>query len=637
MGLLRMSLAGKLATAVLVLGLAPGVNAKDYVDPRLLDVPPGNYSFIRQGWRGYLETLPAEHFRNGLGIVWNRTPPAQTPEQTAANLAWAGFARVRLEVPWGSVRWDERGFDEETTQRLSRILKALQANGLRPLVLLNANHLQPCPVRWQTVRVLQAAESGARHVEITGDLGGFSAGIPTLMSLADGTHAGPLVDDFHRDPRVAGAYILGLSKSLSRRLPVNEELRVAVLRYPPLNPVGSPEFEHTAGGWLRYVSLVTQLLDSTFGRSGYDVEIWNELTFGSAFLDIANYRDGSNQPPPPEFLHRGGAAWELARRTTDLLKAAHPEVQVIWGFSNTTFFHVAVEDLPPRVDGQSYHPYGTARRCYADLVRGRRALLLDDFVPAGCVIQPEGYAHAWQQTESLLRLIAPAVRDHHPPGETHFVHFITEHGLAPREIGIEDPREAERAKAAFALRAPLLWLNKGLSAIYLYSLYDDDPAGFGLLGAGGARSETLQILHRLTAEFSGTLAPQDRRPLDFAVAREGGTTGILQGDPSGRYLAQEDAVALLPFQRDRHRFLVAAYVMTQDFPVALSPQPYLLTIKGVEASAARVRCYLPADDQTESCPTERRDGAIRVRVSLTDQPRLIELDDGHDEPDAGTT
>jgi hypothetical protein len=604
-----------------------GTRAADYVDPKLLEVPWGNYSFIRQGWRGYLETVPAARFRDGLGIVWNQTPPHRTVDQVAAELAWAGFRRVRLEIPWGSVKWDESGLETADATRMAEILRALKAHGLRPLILLNANHLQPCPVRWHDVRLQRAASADSRTLQVTGDVSGLADGTPTLMTLATGTAAGPLIEGA-RAAGAAGSYELTLAKPAGRELAPGTPLRIAVLRYPPLYPAGTPEYERTTAGWLRYVKLVMQLVTREYGSSSFDVEVWNELTFGSAFLEVDNYRTPA-AARTARFLHPGGSAWELAHSTRALLEQSYPDVKVIWGFSNTTFFEVHVAELPARFDGQSYHPYGTARRCYADLVRGRADLLLDGYVPSGCVVQPEGYAQGWQQTESLLRFIAPAARSAHPPGSTSFAHFMTEHGLAPAEIGIEQATEAQQAKAGFVLRAPLLWLNKGMDALYVFDLYDPKDSGFGMLRGDGTAGTALQALHRLTAAFADARPHPAPRALTVQVVREGAPAGILGGDPQGEHLPQEQAAAILPFQLDDHRFVVAAYVMTQDFPATLAPQPYQITIGGVRSQDVAVSYYAPDTGLVQPLTVKPASpSSVTLRLSLTGIPRLIQITEG---------
>lgn len=306
----------------------------------------------------------------------------------------------------------------------------------------------------------------------------------------------------------------------------------------------------------------------------------------------------------------------------------HPAAKVIWGFSNTSFFHVAVPELPPGLDGQSYHPYGTGRRCFADLVRGREKFNLDGHVPPGCSVQPEGYAHGWQQTESLLRLIAPGARDTRPPGSAAFAHYITEHGVNPAEIGIADSREAQAAKEKFLLRAPLLWLNKGLTGIYVYNAYSADDRSFGMLERGGGVSRGMRALRRLTSRFAGATAIGDPRQLTISVERHGESAGVMAGDRAGAYLLQEDAVAILPFQVNTRKFIVGAYVMTQDFPEALAAQRYTITISGVAGDKASVTYYSPDADSIEPLTVVAKNAqAVSVQVALTDVPRLIEIEE----------
>ena len=89
--------------------------------------------------------------------------------------------------------WDERAFVAGDAERYVRTLRALRRHGLRPLVLLNANHLQPCPVQWRDVVVLEDAASESRELVVDGDLRNPDALPATIMSLADGVTPGPLV------------------------------------------------------------------------------------------------------------------------------------------------------------------------------------------------------------------------------------------------------------------------------------------------------------------------------------------------------------------------------------------------------------------------------------------------------------
>lgn len=606
----------------------PSASAKPYTDPQLLDVPWGYISFVRQPWRAYLETIPARDYLNGLGIVWDRSVPGRSEDSIAESLAWAGFHRVRLEVPWGAVRWEEGAFDEATTIRLRRVLPALRKYGLRPLILLNANHGQPCPARSFSVQVGRNAPAGSRAIALTAPIapswGSFTA---TIATLADAAHAGPLIQRHAVD---RGEDKIQLSKPLSRDVRVGEILQIQVLRYRPLYPAGTPEYEDTLRGWLRYVDLVTRTVGGLLGGDDYDVEIWNELTFGSAFLDVNNYFEPTLTFPSPErdFLSPGGRAWELGNRTVQWLKSAHPRLTVIWGFSNTTFFHVPVAQLPAHTDGQSYHPYGTDRRCYVDLVKHREALLLDKYIPPGCSIQPEGFAHTWQQTESLMRLIAPAARTAHPVGSHSFFHFITEHGFSPASIGITDPTQAQDAKRKFLLRGPMLWLNKGVSALYVNDLYESDDAGMGVFAANGTVGTAMRALHELTMRFAGADPLVHPRQLWIEVEHDGADPAAVSGDTDGRGLKQSETVAFLPFQVSASRFVIGAYIMTQNFPSPLAPQRYHLTIHGLNSATTTMKFYASESAAVHRLEVARSTAAsLTVVVSLTDVPGLIEIEE----------
>jgi hypothetical protein len=614
----------RVAWAVVSSWLVAAVQADPYIDPKLLDVPWGNYSFIRQAWRGYLETVPAVDYLDGLGVVWNRTVPRESEQDVAAQLAWAGFRRVRIEIPWGSVRWDESGLIDADADRTVRVLEALKAHSLRPLILLNANHGRPCPVQIREIRVVHNTPAGSRSLETLADLTDVRPFAATITSFADGGGVGPLIESFES----GRSQTLELSRPLPRDVKAGEKLILVVFRYPPLFPVGTPEFDRTAEGWLKYVDLVMKLVEKHYGPE-FDVEIWNELTFGSAFLDVNFYLDPRiDFGPLPDFLTRGGRAWELANRTVQALKANHRDVEVIWGFSNTTFFHTAIPLLPPRLDGQSYHPYGTGRRCFANIVRNREQLMLDGYLPDGCATQPEGYAHSWQQTESLTRLIAPGARATRPPDSVSFRHYITEHGLRPSEVGVDDRARAQSAKAKFVLRAPILWLNKGITAIYLYNAYDGDDLGMGLLTADGAVGPALRALHDFTHRFDGAEPIRAPRQLGVSVRARDAARGVWASDPDGRHLRQEDVVAVLPFQVNDHKFLLGAYVMTQDFPADLEPQRYSITISGVRARDAQAALYSPESGTVVPLAVESRtDRDITLSIAITDVPRLIEIEE----------
>ena len=195
---------------------------------------------------------------------------------------------------------------------------------------------------------------------------------------------------------------------------------MATLKYAPLHPVGTPEFEETVAGWIKHTLHVCNLAREA-GVKEFDIEIWNELTFGTHFLNINDYYDKSSpriSQKQPDFLNRGGRCWELARRITEAVEKDYPGVRCIWGFSNTTFFHCKVENLPPGIDGQSYHPYGTGTRKFDGQPPRKDQPPLEGFVPTYEIRMPEGWAGTFIQTECLMRLLNPQQRNsNRPPGQ----------------------------------------------------------------------------------------------------------------------------------------------------------------------------------------------------------------------------
>jgi hypothetical protein len=592
-----------------------------YVDPAQLALPFPYYSLIRQPWRSYLEATPVATYLNGLGVVWGGPVPGKSDAQVAAELAWAGFRRVRMEFPWSALRWDESGTQPQFAAQLTELLGALKANGLRPLILLNANHSAPCPLERSAWHLASAARIGDRQVRVDRAPIGIVPMFSMVSTLATSERAGPLVTG------VSGDGVLTLSRPLTRDLQANAAIQLERLKYQPLYPVGTREFENTATGWLTYVAYVIHVVRQAYGED-FDLEMWNELSFGSDFLDVNHYFEHPLTAATGDFLHAGGSAWELARRTAEEVRQLDSAANLIWGFSNTTFFHTAVADLPHGFSGQSYHPYGVGPRCYARLIVGRERYNTDGFVPGGCATMPEGWAHTFQQTETLIRLLNPAARAAHPPGLEHFEHYMTEHGLSPAELGIHDPAQALRAKEKFLLRAPLFWLNKGMSALYVYNSFDAADDHFGVLQRDGDVSPAMGALHRLVSRL-GTAGAAPAAPglLDASVEQLTGGSSVYPNDPDGRYVTRRQLVAVLPFARTPGRFAIAVYAMTENFPQDVDPQRYRITLRGVDGRKATVTCYDPLTDTSPAITVDGRSGGqLSIDVELTDAPRLLEVD-----------
>jgi hypothetical protein len=216
-----------------------------------------------------------------------------------------------------------------------------------------------------------------------------------------------------------------------------------------------------------------------------------------------------------------------------------------------------------------------------------------------------------------------------PQGVKHFEHFISETGFVPRDLGVRDPAAAARAKAKYILRAPMFWLNKGISAIDLFQSWAPDPLGYGYLAADGGDSPALQTLRRAHGFFGDAKPLGQLRQLGVDLAALSPQKPLF-GDPSGQGAAlyDRDLVAILPFQADTHRFVVGIYVMTMNFPQDLAPEPYELTFSGVDGKQAQLRYYDPLEDHSEpALVTARAQDQLTVRLYATETPRLLEIHD----------
>ncbi|MCS7191880.1 MAG: hypothetical protein NZ937_02705 [Armatimonadetes bacterium] len=602
---------------------------RPYVDLMQLDVPWPKHSHLRLPWRAYLETKSGYEFLRGIGVNYN---VLYRHELGIRLLAEAGFRTFRIEIGWSNVNWDETGLSNEEHWRM--ILGLCKRYGIRPTILLNAHHGVPCPHKFFERKVVADAPKGSRIIKLD-NVADIVPRYSGLCNLTDYWACEVFITEF--EPQTGECK---LSKPLPKDLRAGEKVLLATLKYLPAYPVATPEFEATAKGWLRYMQLVLNLLKGV-GIDDFDLEIWNELTFGSNFMrdfGINHYYD----PPVAEFkidfLHPGGHAWEIARRTIELVKSKFPRVRCIWGFSNTTFFHTPIEKLPPFTDGQSYHPYGTGTR---KLPEQEQALnetwrCLEGEAPKVEIRMPEGWAHTFVQTESLMRLLNPEVRlNRKPVGVDRFYHYMTEHGVSPPECGVNDEQGSWSLKAKTVLRSFCFWLNKGIDVMHYYCAHSEHATDMGLLPTNlkeltnsvsfeQVATLPLKALRNLTRTFSGSKLLRQVSQLSVDVIALGKQTPIYT--VAGKTLWQRDAFAFLPFQCHERKFVIAIYTMTYDVTKPMTEENYRLTITGFNGTPKHIRFYDPLTDKPVSFKVSQRSkGKLVVEVSVTDYPRLLEV------------
>jgi hypothetical protein len=273
-----------------------GGTLTDPIDSRFLTgLPFGTSSFWVQPWRAYLDTWPASRLLEAAGVNFNVWP--KEAEDTAQLLQDSGFKLARIGVGWNAMSYsDPSTLRPANEASIAARLTALHRHGLRPLIILDANSGDPAPSTAVTLTTTAAASAGARSVTLTAT--SASAVVPGKTGFNDLTpfRGGPDV----LITAIGAGDVATLSRPLPAALAAGEH-RGTTLRYAPFgapvlaNGAPNPAFQATLAGWLSYVGAVCREAASVVGPEGYDLEIWNELSFGSQFLNGENYYSSASE------------------------------------------------------------------------------------------------------------------------------------------------------------------------------------------------------------------------------------------------------------------------------------------------------------------------------------------------------
>lgn len=386
-----------------------GVTAASRLDTSYEDpaqTPPlfGTISYFSQPWRGYMDTWPSAKWHDAVGVTISGDD--KYLEASAQIMQEAGVHYARVEIPWGSLTWDEQ-ITPEARARWTKIFGVFRQHEIRPLILLNAHHGAPTPLRDLPVQLVQDAVKGARVLKLapatkvrvgyTGcsNLGDYKAAFPLITALADDGTA-------------------QLSAPLPSDLKAGR-IRLQELKYQPFQGVALkdgtpvPAALETFNGWLKYVSLVGDTARDILGTpkdSGFDLEVWNEMSFGSDFTRMELYYN-----PPREYSqplsYRKTRVWTRAMRpdaqlefvqtgyeailpaTIDYFndtKNGFRNVRVNSGFSNQTPFP-AGDTMWDGQNGLDKHYYTSSKRL---AVSPAKPLGVADSATADAFGKPDG-------------------------------------------------------------------------------------------------------------------------------------------------------------------------------------------------------------------------------------------------------
>jgi hypothetical protein len=609
-----------------------------------------------QPWRSYRQTVSTGSFLRGIGAVVTM----EVPDTAIEMLARSGFVHARFEIGWGTLDFDDesRLDPRQPVSEMERVLRTCARHGLRPLILLNSHHGVPCPTRFSIRTLAEGAAAGVRRIRID-DTSGLIPGQSGLSNLTDFWAAEILATGIDEN-------FLTLSKPLPRDLPAGASLTVATLRYEPFSVPGTARNDATVAGWLRYAETVRDFATRVLGTEdaadkGFDMEIWNELTFGTGFLSVNNYYE----PEPLEY--REHEIWqEIVNRTMEHVAATGERFSGI-GFTNgfgSTVPWIASSLQPAGISAISKHPYPPVRRFPEDEQVNTRNLDASG-QPISAISMyrswfPEHYATGIQ-TETMVRDMGPFDNDIN--GRTHgrFARriggevrevpvWLTEIGISPEDGGVRDQAAALELKAKSTARFLLFFLNMGCERLYLFETKSPDTQlgvtleSFIERAAGGATypegdteavylSPMLQVVRRIVRHMR-----QDHNPalpairqLNFQIRHDPASAEQVPGIPAEGVepLRNVDTLALLAYQGGPRRFVVAFYAMTKDIRKDMVEEIMTVRISGVDGSGTGLQIVDLLDDSVRPIKAAQAGpDFLTVSLPVTDMPRLLVIEGG---------
>jgi hypothetical protein len=546
------------------------------------------------------------------------------------------------------------------------------------LILLNANSGEPGPAELFDLTLAAPAPQGATSVSLAPQSAGQV--VPGLTGInVSGIAAGVLITG------VAANGSATLSRPLPNALPAGS-VAAATLRYAPFalpyladGATPNPRFEQTLSGWLSYVRAVCQFVRDVYGSDDFDVEVWNELGFGSEFLDEHNYY--ASVPDPGS---TGNVSTALLARTVQMLRDPAnglTDVKVGDGFSNQAPW-TSGATVPAGTDAIDKHPYplslvfpGTApdgRGVYPVGAQGQApahrgaAGFSDAFIPRFRAFMPE-YALTAMQTETLMRDLSPIVTlingvrhgaATRPPGGSPPTMWITETNLDHLQAMANGMPAADiqEFQAKAALRFYVSYASEGVQAIDLFAAeggaccqiiapsfftaVDANPAAYPARAGG----RTVQAVGRLSSALAGAQRISSPRQLTLDQVATDSDARQFTGNGTADFpdLDNRDVLAFFPFQLTQTSFVVGVYVMSRDLthrytshpapgatPYDMPPEQFRLTIGDVNGRDASVSYTDPLSAvKLPATIVSRHATRITVQLPVTDSVRILTINDG---------
>ena len=645
------------------------------------NLPFGTRSHWVQPWRGYLDTWPASRLHNAVGINFNVDP--DQAEATAQVLQASGFTRGRIEEGWGNIDYNNpTRLTSYYEDRLRQQLTAMKNHNIRPLILLNSNHGLPAPLLNFNLVLVAPAKTGDRTVQL--DAASAAHVVPGktgFNGLTEYKAAEVII------AAVDGSNVATVSKPLPKDLAAGS-YSASTLKFEPFSSPkladgsANPRFEATMQGWLEYVQAVTTAAKTILGDDEFDIEVWNELQFGSHFLYIGLYYDPAPPDAQTDFSRQLQTRQEILHRSVAWVRdPAHgmTDVGIGNGFSNQEPF-AGGSDGPVGLSALDKHLYPGVLTFPTNQAAGSIASLdtfgskdghldsnnnwIDGFTPSYRSYFPEYYLNSIQ-TENLIRDISPYTenlygqtdhgRNAAPPGGQPPAVWETEFGLGWTNAAIA-PAANQRFTAKSTLRSLVSHISKGVERLYFFgahnagditlisdSFFDQLSQHPGVYPGDGAGGPVLAGVKRLLDAIPEETITRPRS-LSLRHIENFSNNAQFAGDGTDKHppLYNREVTTFFPFQINDHRFVVAAYVMTRDmghlyYPDKPDSDParydlpaelYRFTFDGLNVCPTNLIAIDPLTNETipvsvVSCqlPT------VEIELPLTDSPRLININE----------
>jgi hypothetical protein len=664
----------------------------DFTNPSYLtNFSFGDRSFYDFPENAYMNTTPATTLLNAVGVNYDANPDTtdaiQVP-QVDHLLSDSGFKEVRIIMPWGGMsRTNPTQLSANQIAKLQQDITAMKANGLRPLITLEAYDADPVPYTPIKVSYTTPPKVGDTKVQVTA--ASAAQVVPGRTGITNsGNVAGVLV-----------TAVSGNTLTLARPITAHTDIssnKMQVLTYAPFQhpflangTTPNPAFVTTMNGWLAYVQAISTETKSLLGSDQFDIEIWNELVSNHAFLNADSYYSTG-----PDLADKGNTKQQVLTETANFMSNpanGFSDVHITDGFASQTPF-VSGASLPTGVIALSKHYYPIAQRVYPtdlkannlhplnalmqDGSKTKTAPFEDTFVPNYVAHFPESWLSGLT-TETEVRDMSPITNTIYnaPHGvnsgnrtsqvwETEWAFGLVSdpHGLQPmgattkKGHGSFASVDADYVQAKADIRYLSSYVNKGLSQADFLAANGKgdhamiDPTFFSAVGQNpstypgdAAGGEVMQVMQRFLHAFSGAQAITQPRSLSLERLDDYSGGFQFKGNGTAEYpdLYDRDLFGFFPYQLSNNSFVIPVYIQTEDlekiynasdFDVSkfdLPAETYNLTIGGIYGNqVSSVSLY---DPLTQTSPpvtvVSKGSNYFEVQVPVTDSPRLLSITD----------